>query len=87
MKTGKRRICVVLGSRANYASIKSAMEAIQKHPQLELSVVVGASALLDRYGSMVNVVMMASVVMMLCSEEGRGINGQAIVIDGGGLLA
>lgn len=29
----------------------------------------------------------ASVVMMLCSEEGRGINGQAIVIDGGGLLA
>ncbi len=29
----------------------------------------------------------ASVVVMLCSEEGRGINGQAIVIDGGGLLA
>jgi NAD(P)-dependent dehydrogenase (short-subunit alcohol dehydrogenase family) len=29
----------------------------------------------------------ASVVAMLCSEEGRGINGQAIVIDGGGLLA
>lgn len=29
----------------------------------------------------------ASVVMMLCSEEGRGINGQALVIDGGGLLA
>ncbi len=29
----------------------------------------------------------ASVVSMLCSEEGRGINGQAIVIDGGGLLA
>lgn len=29
----------------------------------------------------------ASVVSMLCSEEGRGINGQAIVIDGGGLLS
>ncbi|MEO8500513.1 MAG: SDR family NAD(P)-dependent oxidoreductase [Vicinamibacteria bacterium] len=29
----------------------------------------------------------ASVVVMLCSEEGRGINGQALVIDGGGLLA
>lgn len=29
----------------------------------------------------------ASVVVMLCSDEGRGINGQAIVIDGGGLLA
>ena len=29
----------------------------------------------------------ASVVVMLCSEEGRGINGQSIVIDGGGLLS
>ncbi|MBK5257611.1 MAG: SDR family oxidoreductase [Vicinamibacteria bacterium] len=29
----------------------------------------------------------ASVVVMLCSEEGRGINGQALVIDGGGLLS
>jgi NAD(P)-dependent dehydrogenase (short-subunit alcohol dehydrogenase family) len=29
----------------------------------------------------------AVVVSMLCSEEGRGINGQALVIDGGGLLA
>lgn len=29
----------------------------------------------------------AAVVLMLCSEEGRGINGQALVIDGGGLLA
>jgi NAD(P)-dependent dehydrogenase (short-subunit alcohol dehydrogenase family) len=29
----------------------------------------------------------ATVVAMLCSEEGRGINGQSIVIDGGGLLA
>jgi NAD(P)-dependent dehydrogenase (short-subunit alcohol dehydrogenase family) len=29
----------------------------------------------------------AAVVSMLCSEEGRGINGQALVIDGGGLLA
>lgn len=29
----------------------------------------------------------AAVVSMLCSEDGRGINGQALVIDGGGLLA
>jgi UDP-hydrolysing UDP-N-acetyl-D-glucosamine 2-epimerase len=49
----KRRICVVIGSRANYASIKSAMRAIQNHPDLELQLVVGASALLDRYGAVV----------------------------------
>jgi len=51
-----RRICVVVGSRANYSSIKSAMRAIQTHPDLELQLVVGASALLDRFGSVVEVV-------------------------------
>lgn len=45
-----RRVCVVVGSRANYGSIKSAMRAIQAHPELELQTVVAASALLDRYG-------------------------------------
>lgn len=29
----------------------------------------------------------ASMVVMLCSEEGRGINGQSIVMDGGGFLS
>ena len=46
-----RKICVVIGSRANYSSIKSAMTAIQNHPDLELQLVLGASALLDRYGT------------------------------------
>ena len=46
-----RKICVVVGSRANYSSIKSAMEAIKEHSKLELQLVLGASALLDRYGT------------------------------------
>ena len=52
----KKKICVVIGSRANYSSIKSAMLAIQKHSALELQLVVGASALLDRYGAVVNLI-------------------------------
>jgi UDP-hydrolysing UDP-N-acetyl-D-glucosamine 2-epimerase len=51
-----RKICVVIGSRANYSSIKSAMRAIKRHPKLKLQLVVGASALLDRYGSVVNLI-------------------------------
>ena len=51
-----RKICVVVGSRANYSSIKSAMRAIQAHPDLELQLVVGASALLDRFGAVVQVI-------------------------------
>jgi len=52
----RRKVCVVIGSRANYSSIKSAMQAIERHPALELQLVVGASALLDRYGSVVNLI-------------------------------
>ena len=49
-----KKICIVVGSRANYSSIKSAMKAIQDHPDLELQLVLGASALLDRYGTVSN---------------------------------
>lgn len=52
----KRKICVVIGSRANYSSIKSAMAAIRDHADLELQLVVGASALLDRYGAVVSLI-------------------------------
>lgn len=45
-----RKICVFVGSRANYSSIKSVMRAIQKHPKLELQIVLGASAILERFG-------------------------------------
>ena len=51
-----RKICVVVGSRANYSSIKSAMRAIQNHPELELQTVIAASALLDRYGAVVKLI-------------------------------
>lgn len=51
-----RKICVVVGSRANYSSIKSVMRAIQAHPDLELQLVVSASALLDRFGLVVDVI-------------------------------
>lgn len=51
-----KKVCVVVGSRANYSSIKSAMSAIVAHPELELQLVVGASALLDRYGTSVSVI-------------------------------
>src|SRR5919198_2815379 len=51
-----RKVCVVVGSRANYSSIKSAMRAVRAHPELELQLVVGASALLDRYGTVLEVI-------------------------------
>lgn len=49
-----RKVCVVVASRANYGRIKATMKAIQDHPDLELQLVVGASALLQRFGSAVD---------------------------------
>jgi UDP-hydrolysing UDP-N-acetyl-D-glucosamine 2-epimerase len=40
----------VITARASYARVKSALAAIRDHPELELQLVVGASAILDRYG-------------------------------------
>jgi UDP-hydrolysing UDP-N-acetyl-D-glucosamine 2-epimerase len=51
-----RKVCVVIGSRANYGSIKSVMRAVQAHPELQLQMIVAASALLDRFGSVVDVI-------------------------------
>lgn len=51
-----RKVCVVIGSRANYSSIKSVLRAVKAHPDLRLQLVVAASALLDRFGAVVDVI-------------------------------
>ena len=51
-----RTICIVVNSRANYGRIKSVMRAVQFHPALELQLLVGASALLHRFGSVIDVI-------------------------------
>jgi UDP-hydrolysing UDP-N-acetyl-D-glucosamine 2-epimerase len=50
---GRRKVLVAITARPSYSRIKSALRAIQTHPELELQLVVGASALLDRYGTAV----------------------------------
>jgi UDP-hydrolysing UDP-N-acetyl-D-glucosamine 2-epimerase len=46
-----RKVCVVITARPSYSRVRSLLEAIREHPDLELQLVVAASALLDRYGS------------------------------------
>lgn len=50
----KRKICVVVTARPSYSRIKTALEAINAHSNLELQLVIAASALLERYGTVVN---------------------------------
>lgn len=49
----KRKVCVVITARPSYSRIKTALTAIAAAPDLELQLVVAASALLDRYGSVI----------------------------------
>ena len=46
-----RKICVVLTARTSYTKIKPVLQAIKDHPELELQLVCGASAVLERYGN------------------------------------
>ncbi len=50
----KRKICVVVTARPSYSRIKTALQAIKLHSELELQLVVAGSALLGRYGNAVD---------------------------------
>lgn len=49
-----RKILVAIGSRANYASLKSAMVAIHARTDLQLVTVAYSTAVLERYGNVAN---------------------------------
>lgn len=52
----RRKICVVITARPSYSRIRSLLSAIAKRSNLELQIVVAASALLSRYGSTVKTI-------------------------------
>jgi UDP-hydrolysing UDP-N-acetyl-D-glucosamine 2-epimerase len=52
----QRKVCVVVNSRANYGRIKSFLRAASDHPGLKLQLVVGASALLHRFGRVIDII-------------------------------
>ena len=45
-----RKVCVFIGSRANYSSIKSVMLHLKENPKVQLQIVLGSSAILNRFG-------------------------------------
>lgn len=53
----KRKVCVVVASRANYGRIKSFLQAAKRCETLQLQVVATASALLFRFGKVVDIMM------------------------------
>ena len=62
MPEQRRKVCVVVASRANYARIKTALEAIKEQPELRLQLVAGASLVLERFGNALEVLTMDGFV-------------------------
>lgn len=66
----KKKICVVVASRANYGRIRSVIRAISVRCDLELQLIVAASALLYRFGGVVD----------LIQEDGYEINARIYTV-------
>ncbi|UCC94916.1 MAG: UDP-N-acetylglucosamine 2-epimerase (hydrolyzing) [Candidatus Omnitrophota bacterium] len=52
----KKKVCVVITTRGNYAKMKSVMKNIRQNPELELQVIVGGGAILPKYGNIVGLI-------------------------------
>lgn len=48
--TKKRKICFVITSRIHYSRNKLVLEKLRDNPEVELQIVIGGSAIIDRYG-------------------------------------
>ncbi len=74
----RRKVCVVITARPSYSRIQTALRAIRARADLELQLVVAASALLDRYGTAIQYI----------EEDGFEIAARVyMVLEGGNLAA
>ncbi len=55
-RPARRRICVVTGTRAEYGLLRTVMRAIDRHPRLELQLIVTGMHLLRRFGHTVDAI-------------------------------
>lgn len=52
----KRKICIVLTTRGNYAKMKSVIHEILRRPDLELQVILGGMVVLEKYGRLLQAI-------------------------------
>ena len=50
-KREKRKVCVAIFSRANYGSIRKVLEKLKTNSKIDLQILVGGSANIEKYGS------------------------------------
>ena len=52
----KKTVCVFVGARANYSSIKPILFELKKNNKLNFKLMVGGSAVLEKYGNLEKVI-------------------------------
>jgi UDP-hydrolysing UDP-N-acetyl-D-glucosamine 2-epimerase len=52
----RRKVCVVVTARPSYARIKTALQALNSRSDVQLQLVVAASAIIERYGNVASVI-------------------------------
>ena len=52
----KRKICVVITARPSYSRVKSVLNALKNSKSLELQLILAGSALISKYGNMVEII-------------------------------
>ena len=73
-----RKICVITGTRANYGRLKTVMDSIINHPNLELKLIVSGMHLVKEFGYTVTEIendgyyIDAKVDMHLSNDTGAG---------------
>ena len=51
-----KNICVFISNRANYSSIKCVLQKIRSNKKLNLQLILGSGAILDKYGAVSNLI-------------------------------
>lgn len=46
----RKKICIIITTRGNYAKLKSVIEGVESHPELELQLILGGMVILEKYG-------------------------------------
>lgn len=52
----KFKVCVVINNRANYGRIHSFLEELKKNNRIDLKIILGSSATIQRYGDMTKII-------------------------------
>jgi UDP-hydrolysing UDP-N-acetyl-D-glucosamine 2-epimerase len=66
----RRKVCVVITARPSYSRVRSVLTALRNRKNIDLQIVVAASALLERYGN----------VSKIIEQDGFTISGRAFTI-------